>query len=222
MRKMVAAAVVVVLLIVVRVPDVLAAAWASAQPDGLDDIGVDHRWLWAAGGAAGAVVLAGLGATLWWMARGAHSPGQGQPPVASRPLPPTEPGEPCVASPFAVLPETRLVVLRGLPVEDRFYRVATSPFSVGAAPGNHLVVDAPHVSGQHATLELLGDGTVYLVDVSRNGTYVDGIRVPRGERVRVNHGQRIEFSRDVEVRLEQPWREAGVAARQAGDGRDGR
>lgn len=180
------------------------------------DKGSSRAWLWVGGAVVGAAGLAGVAALAYFMKRSFDARAATHPPglplaVHDRP-PPTQPGEPAMANPFAVLPETRLVIVRGLPAEDRFYRIATSPFLVGADPANQLVVDAPHVSAHHATIELLADGTVYLLDASRNGTYIDGTRVPPGERVRVIPGQRISFSRDVEVRLEQPSRATGDVA----------
>lgn len=181
-----------------------AGDYAAPDADSASDSSSRSGWLWI-GAAAGATSLAaGAALAYWWVRTTRQASSRMAPVPAADKLPPTQPGEPAAAHPFATLPETRLAIVRGLPSEDRYYRVATSPFSIGADPGNQLVIDAPHVSGLHATLELLPDGVVHLVDQSRNGTYVDGTRVPRGERVRINHGQRIGFSRDVEVRLEQP------------------
>jgi len=194
---------------------VLAAGQASGAGAAPDDAptaaGCGRAWLWM-GGSVGAAGV-GLAALAWWLRRSSMARAPRPADLSPYPKPPpTLPGAPAIANPFATLPDTRLVIVRGLPLADRFYRISTSPFTVGADPGNHLVIDAPHVSSLHATLELLDDGTVHLVDASRNGTYIDGTRVPTGERVRVNPGQRIEFSRDVEVQLEQPSRQAPVHA----------
>jgi pSer/pThr/pTyr-binding forkhead associated (FHA) protein len=49
--------------------------------------------------------------------------------------------------------------------------------TVGRAPGNHLVVDHPTVSRQHATIKLEGED-YRLYDLgSANGTFVQGQRV---------------------------------------------
>lgn len=190
----------------------LMASWLLADPSVASAPGlalpVLPNWVLLAAGAAAVVgVLTAL--ATWLLLRRSSSPVKRPPigPVVPLVLPakpaPTQPGEPGVPNPFATLPETHLVVVRGFPVEARYYRISTSPFRVGADPSNHLVIEAPHVSGLHATFELEADGSVIVIDASRNGTYVDGTRVANGQRIPLANGQRIAFSRDVEVRLEQ-------------------
>ena len=51
--------------------------------------------------------------------------------------------------------------------------------TVGRAPDNDLVIDDPRVSGNHALLAM-HEGRPRIMDLnSRNGTYVDGIRIGR-------------------------------------------
>ena len=50
------------------------------------------------------------------------------------------------------------------------------------------------VSREHATLELDKSGKYYLVDTSRNGTYVNGMRIIPNQRVMVSRGDVISFA----------------------------
>ena len=50
------------------------------------------------------------------------------------------------------------------------------------------------VSREHATLELDKSGKYYLVDISRNGTYVNGMRIMPNQRVLVSRGDVISFA----------------------------
>ena len=141
-------------------------------------------------------------------------------PPAADPEPPPEP-EPVVspeqdsiAPPPAAwvnplgrpLPETRLVILNGPPGMEPFYRIHKKPFTIGADASRQLdlLFEVPQISGLHATIELYPKGTMFLTDHSRNGTFVDGRRLQRGERVVVKAGQRIGLSSHVLVQLEQP------------------
>jgi hypothetical protein len=131
------------------------------------------------------------------------------PPVAN-PNPPVATATPNAASawsdPFASLPETKLVVVRGPSGIEPFYRLHKREFSIGAAAGEvDLVVDLPQLSGKHATFQLFQTGNVFVVDErSTNGTFVDGRKLAAGERVQLRPGQTIQLSRSFEVRLEQP------------------
>lgn len=50
------------------------------------------------------------------------------------------------------------------------------------------------VSREHATLEIDKSGKYYLVDISRNGTYVNGMRIMPNQRVQVSRGDVISFA----------------------------
>jgi hypothetical protein len=105
----------------------------------------------------------------------------------------------------APLPDTRLHVVRGPTSLPRYLFVNRKEFSVGAAAGEvDQVVDLPKLSGKHATFLLYPLGDVYVIDHSTNGTFVDGQRIPKGTRVKLNAGQRIRLANEVELRLEQP------------------
>ncbi|QRO00331.1 FHA domain-containing protein [Archangium violaceum] len=137
---------------------------------------------------------------------------QVSPPVAAPPpSPPPQPEPPPAApavwkDPFATLPETRLVVTRGPPGLEPFYRVHKSTFTIGARSGEmDLVIELPQLSGHHATVQLFKAGNVFIKDEnSTNGTFVDGRRLEPGERVQVKPGQRILLSQHLELTLEQP------------------
>ncbi|MEZ4269241.1 MAG: sigma 54-interacting transcriptional regulator [Myxococcota bacterium] len=68
---------------------------------------------------------------------------------------------------------------------------------LGSAPDNDLVVDSPTVSRQHARLEFNGSGYVLRDLGSKNGTFVDGVRITEafvvaGSRVRLGTAE-MEF-----------------------------
>jgi pSer/pThr/pTyr-binding forkhead associated (FHA) protein len=69
-------------------------------------------------------------------------------------------------------PAPRLVSL----VDGREYRVEVVPFVLGREASCEVVVEAGEVSRRHAEIVLRPDGDV-LVDLSSNGTYVNGERV---------------------------------------------
>jgi hypothetical protein len=133
--------------------------------------------------------------------------------------PPAQPEPPPVApavwkDPFATLPETRLVVTRGPPGLEPFYRVHKSSFTIGARSGEmDLCVNLPQLSGHHATVQLFKAGNVFVKDEnSTNGTFVDGRRLNPGERVPVRPGQTIRLSQHLELTLEQPGLQPAVPA----------
>ena len=137
---------------------------------------------------------------------------EAKPVVAPAPEPPPAQPEPAPVAPavwkdpFATLPETRLVVTRGPPGLEPFYRVHKSSFTIGARSGEmDLVVNLPQLSGHHATVQLFKAGNVFVKDEnSTNGTFVDGRRLNPGERVPVKPGQTIRLSQHLELTLEQP------------------
>ncbi|AKJ05908.1 pSer/pThr/pTyr-binding forkhead associated (FHA) protein [Archangium gephyra] len=141
------------------------------------------------------------------------------PPVAAQPAAPPPAAEPPPAQPepspaapavwkdpFATLPETRLVVSKGPPGLEPFYRVHKSTFTIGARQGEmDLTVNLPQLSGHHATVQLFKAGNVFVKDEhSTNGTFVDGRRLNPGERVQVLPGQIIRLSQHLELKLVQP------------------
>ncbi len=126
------------------------------------------------------------------------------PPPSGTELPPAAPA--VWKDPFATLPETRLVVSKGPPGLEPFYRVHKSTFTIGARQGEmDLTVNLPQLSGHHATVQLFKAGNVFVKDEhSTNGTFVDGRRLNPGERVQVWPGQSIRLSQHLELTLVQP------------------
>jgi ABC-type multidrug transport system ATPase subunit/predicted component of type VI protein secretion system len=63
--------------------------------------------------------------------------------------------------------------------------------TIGRTPGNDIVVAHPQVSSRHAQVEQI-DGRVFVTDLgSANGTYVNGHRLPHGQKVEIANGQKI-------------------------------
>jgi FHA domain-containing protein/von Willebrand factor type A domain-containing protein len=127
-------------------------------------------------------------------------------PEPPAPQPEPAPAAPAWKDPFATLPETRLVVVRGPSGLEPFYRVHKASFTIGARTGEmDLAVDLPQLSGHHATVQLFKNGNVFVKDEnSTNGTFVDGRRLNPGERVQVRPGQRLLLSQYLELSLVQP------------------
>lgn len=50
------------------------------------------------------------------------------------------------------------------------------------------------VSRNHAMIEVGFGGKYYLVDQSRNGTYVNGVRITPGQKVQVSRGDEVSFA----------------------------
>lgn len=74
--------------------------------------------------------------------------------------------------------------------------VLPDPCFVGRSRACDLVLGARDVSGQHAVLRHEG-GHWEVCDLdSRNGTYIDGVRLARGARARVRRGARLRFGRE--------------------------
>ncbi len=137
-------------------------------------------------------------------AQPAAPPPAAEPPPAQPELPPAAPA--VWKDPFATLPETRLVVSKGPPGLEPFYRVHKSAFTIGARQGEmDLAVNLPQLSGHHVTVQLFKGGNVFVKDEhSTNGTFVDGRRLNPGERVQVRPGQSIRLSQHLELTLVQP------------------
>lgn len=62
--------------------------------------------------------------------------------------------------------------------------------SVGRAPSNHIVVNQPAVSGSHALITFVENGTVIYTDNSTNGTIINGQHVKQRS-VTINQGDQI-------------------------------
>jgi FHA domain len=71
--------------------------------------------------------------------------------------------------------------------------VVPHQLTVGRSPGNHLRLDFPEISSQHATLRWTESGWKIRDLNSRNGVYVDGLRLPPDHQQVVAAGARITF-----------------------------
>jgi pSer/pThr/pTyr-binding forkhead associated (FHA) protein len=64
-------------------------------------------------------------------------------------------------------------------------------FTIGKAPGSHLVLDDGYTSGQHAQIGVDTAGTCRLYDRnSTNGTFVNGVRITE---VVLDHGMSVRI-----------------------------
>ncbi|MFT5682493.1 MAG: hypothetical protein ACI8RZ_003411 [Myxococcota bacterium] len=100
--------------------------------------------------------------------------------------------------------ETRLRIISGPSGLEPYYRVSGKAFTIGGAQTADLCIDIPQISSHHATIQLFKLGDVYITDHSLNGTYLDGRRLKKGERTKVQHGQRIGLSQQLIMELWQP------------------
>ncbi|MFN0171788.1 MAG: FHA domain-containing protein [Bryobacteraceae bacterium] len=70
----------------------------------------------------------------------------------------------------------------------------------GRTPESPMVLDGPGVSREHLAFES-ESGSLFAVDLSANGTWVNGTRIPRSRRHRVTAGDVVELP-GYELRLE--------------------
>lgn len=163
------------------------------------------------GGAGALAVLLAVGL------RGRRAPA----PLPAPPAPPPEPPAPLLptATPWVdpqagtralgvaaapTPPGAWLVVVRSPSGSGRSLRLQRNPFVIGAAEGSDLQLDIGEISGRHALVERDPSGAVFVTDQgSTNGTFIDGQRLPRGQRTPWRVGQLVGFSTRVEVRLEE-------------------
>ncbi len=72
---------------------------------------------------------------------------------------------------------------------------------IGRSRSCTICLDRPEVSGEHAVLRWTGSAWEIKDLSSRNGVFVDGQRLPAGDRTTVNAGARLGFGRDVSYQL---------------------
>lgn len=115
-----------------------------------------------------------------------------------------EPAEPPGRLLAPVDPDADLVlrIRRGAGLIGGTIPLSAGRVSVGAAPGNDALVDLPGISGRHARFERFPGDLVFVVDSdSANGTWVDGRRLERGEKVQLAVGDRVALGPSLEVEL---------------------
>jgi hypothetical protein len=78
--------------------------------------------------------------------------------------------------------------------------VSTQGIRIGRMTPCEIVIDAPHISREHALITIDGEGKVLLIDQnSTNGSYVNGQKI---ERIRLNFGDVIRLGSDETTRFE--------------------
>lgn len=92
----------------------------------------------------------------------------------------------------------RLSPMDTLPHFKKMFTAVNSMVALGKGPENDLIIPNPHrvVSRQHCILELDADrGAVYVHDVSTNGTFLNGVRLPAQQagKVLLSHGDELLF-----------------------------
>jgi hypothetical protein len=127
----------------------------------------------------------------------------GQPPVPGAVAPPGVPrrrGVPPRNQPVAAPPPPAvgpaLLVLTGPRTGERIPLL--HGFTIGKAPGSHLLLDDGYTSGQHATIVMDQAGHCRLYDRgSTNGTFVNGVRITE---VVLDHGMSVRIG-SIELRF---------------------
>ncbi len=84
-----------------------------------------------------------------------------------------------------------VVLVRDATGKTRRHAFLRSPVRVGRDPDGEIVLDAPHVSARHGSLEFDAESVWYEDLGSRNGSTVDGRRSPPGVRTRLDPGSEI-------------------------------
>lgn len=63
--------------------------------------------------------------------------------------------------------------------------------SIGSHHLNRILLQGEHVSRFHATMKKMADGKWYIQDHSKNGTSINGNRIPKDQDVRIKRGDKI-------------------------------
>jgi len=170
-------------------------------------------WLWIALGG-GALLLLIIGAVALLRKKEPPPVEEVAPaPLAVEPPKPELPPAPAAAeSPLVQLPETHLQAVGGEAVgreivKGQRWRLHKQKMLVGgdAAAGNDIVFAVGKVSGQHARFELYQSGALWVTDEgSTNGTFVNGRRLAKGERVELKPGDTVELSKQLMLQVVRP------------------
>jgi pSer/pThr/pTyr-binding forkhead associated (FHA) protein len=92
-------------------------------------------------------------------------------------------------------PMLRLSVQDAKQAEQRTVEIERFPAVLGSSANADVEITGYYVSARHCTLHWDGE-RLWLADHSTNGTWVDGERVHRGQRVAVANGALLGFGRD--------------------------
>lgn len=105
------------------------------------------------------------------------------------------------AKPAEPPPQTSFPLVLKSPSAD-FRLNCSGRLTLGRARDNDIRLDDPSVSSVHAAFTCTPTGTFYLTDLgSSNGTYVNSVAIPMGDKTLVRSGDRIRFG-DFESVLE--------------------
>lgn len=113
------------------------------------------------------------------------------------------------------LPETHLVAIGGRITIGEKWRLHKSKVQVGGSSAkedeNDIVFSVPQVSSKHARFELYPSGALWITDLeARNGTYVNGRQLAKGERAALRPGDQIKLSSQVVLEVLRPGVEKSV------------
>ncbi len=73
--------------------------------------------------------------------------------------------------------------------------------NVGRGHDNGLIIEDGTVSSVHAAFTVSANGAIFLADLgSRNGTFVNGVQIPMGDKAIVKSGDKVRFG-DIELQL---------------------
>lgn len=89
-----------------------------------------------------------------------------------------------------------LIIIRGTPQGHRFFLTAME-MTIGRDPTADITLSDPSVSRKHAKI-IKKDGKVYLKDnESQNGTFVNDVRVPKGQETRLEKEDMIKLGSSI-------------------------
>lgn len=102
--------------------------------------------------------------------------------------------------------------------KDPRYAIFKREFRLGgdASRDLDLVVKNPKVSGHHCTVQVFPRGDIWVRDEgSTNGTFLDGERIPSGEKRKAQVGSEIRLGGDVRFKITRPGAASGQGRRTA-------
>lgn len=151
-------------------------------------------WWLPALGLGGAAATAGLG---WWAVQRSR---------VERERSPERPQPSAGATPSdGRIAGWRIRWIRGGGGESNVVPWPGSALTLGGDATNDLVLSGRGISERHARLERFGSGALFVTDAdSTNGTWVEGVRLERGERRLLRPGQRVVLGQDVEFEVLAP------------------
>lgn len=76
--------------------------------------------------------------------------------------------------------------------------------TIGRTPNNDIVLPQPTISKVHAIATAAPGGWVLSDSRSSNGTFLDGVRLPPGEKRALEDGAELRFGREVRARVMMP------------------